>query len=156
MTELDPNDLPAFRAWRTQYEPELNAASYLSEHLTVTTARLFADVIIPELVEVRGCVILKSRYEPENFEEWWSHQGGDKVAVEGIINRLVLWDMFEAADDYEERALRDLATRIASTWRLHAEQCFPGRRFVTTVTDDYGPTVVMTSAPPSPGAPVGG
>lgn len=36
---------------------------------------------------------------------------------------------------------------MASTWRWHAEQRFPGRRFVTMVTDDYGPTVVLHSAP---------
>lgn len=146
MADIDPNELPAFRMWSEQYEPRPDGAAYLSDHLSVASARLFADVMVPEFVAVQGCVILKSRYEPENFAEWWSREQGDVTAVERALNHLHLWDLFEPADAAEERAVHELAERIASTWQWHAERCFPGRRFVASVTDDYGPTVVMVSA----------
>lgn len=151
MADIEPNDLPAFRAWSERYEPRPDAAAYLSEHLSVTAARLFADVMLPELVMVQGCVILKSRYAAETFADWWTREQGDVQAVQRALNRLHLWDLFEPADAAEERALHELGERIASTWQWHAERCFPSQRFVASVTDDYGPTVVLVSA--SGGAP---
>lgn len=82
----DLDQLPESRAWRRQWEPWLNADAYLSEHLSVTTARLFVDLMMPELIEVGGCAIRTSSYEPANFEGWWSHVAGNVIAIEVVLH----------------------------------------------------------------------
>lgn len=141
------DDLREFREWRSSFEPEPDAHAYLSQHLDISSAVLFARLLSPELVLVRGCVILKDSYSPENFEHWWQTEGGDTVRIEAVINHLHLWDLFEPNGDEDERALESLAGFIATSWRRHASGAFPDREFRVEVTDDYGPTIVMTSVP---------
>ncbi|GAA2445434.1 hypothetical protein [Agromyces soli] len=146
MTEPDElADLPVFTAWRSQYVPPLDEVSYLATHLEVTSAALFAKLMTPEFVAVRGCVLVKDRFSPERFEEWMTTAHGSTVVVERALNRLYLWDVFETASEAEERALVRLAERMAVSWKLHAMNQFPDREFEAEVTDDYGPTVVLWS-----------
>jgi len=145
LTEFHSNDLPEFRAWREALEPPGDAVSFVAQHVSVTAAYLLAEVFFPELVEVHGCILLAKSYEPANFEDWWERSDGDCAAVERALNHLHLWDIFEPEGDAEERALGKLAQRVALAWRCNAEENFPDRTFVVEVTDEYGPTVVMSS-----------
>lgn len=150
MTEFDSDDLPAFREWRSGFQPPPDSLAYLAEHLSVASAFLMAELLAPDLVLERGCVIIKDRYTPENFEQWWSSEAGNTVSIERALNHLHLWDVFEPECEVEERALGSLATRIARSWVLHAAHEFPDREFQAEVIDDYGSTVVMSSRPRSP------
>lgn len=152
MNDFRAADLPAFQSWSRSYQPPADANAYLGEHLSVTTASLFTELLFPRMVLVRGCVILASRYEPENFERWWASTGGDHSAVERAINHIHLWDVFEPDNDFEERALEQLAGRVADTWSLQVQRLFPDRRSVGEVTDDYGPTIVLITQVNNPPA----
>ncbi|MCM3657294.1 hypothetical protein M3147_08525 [Agromyces mediolanus] len=99
----------------------------------------------PEFVAVRGCVLVKDRFSPERFEEWMTTAHGSTVVVERALNRLHLWEVFEADSEAEERALVSLAERMAVSWKLHARNQFPDREFEAEVTDDYGATVALWS-----------
>lgn len=145
LTRFDPHDLPDFRSWSARFSPPADAHAYLSEHLSITAASLFADLLFPELVIVRDCVLIASHYEPVNFDEWWTRTGGDKRAVERAINHLHLWDLLDPSDEVEERAVQELASCCATAWLWHAEHKFPERSFEVVVTDEYGPTIVMSS-----------
>ena len=74
---------------------------------------------------------------------------GDTQEIERVVNHLHIWDLFTPAGPIEEKALELLAQRVAQAWQVHAERQFPDRRVTVTVTDDYGPTIVMFSAQPS-------
>ncbi|MBO9521052.1 MAG: hypothetical protein J7518_05895 [Nocardioidaceae bacterium] len=148
MSDFDSAELPSLRSWAARYVPQPDASAYLAHHLSVTNATLFAELLAPDLVLVRGCVLLRSRYVPENFDTWWSHCEGVAASIEASINRLHLWDLFEPSDDVERRALDAIANRLARSWLAHANLAFPDRKFVTAVTDEYGPTVVLHSDVP--------
>lgn len=145
MSEFDAEELPAFRAWRSGFQPPPDAYAYMAEHLGVTSAFFFARLLAPDLVLVRGCVIRRDRYSPANFEQWGSSEAGNTESIERALNHLHLWDVFEPEGKVEERALEVLAVRIARSWELHATQAFPDRDFQADVTDEYGPTIVITS-----------
>jgi hypothetical protein len=144
VNDIRAEQLPAFRAWSERFDPPTDRLGYLTHEVSVTTATVVSELFFPELVEVRGCVLLADGYEPANFEAWWSRTGGDRTAIERTLNHLHLWDLFDPADEPEERALDVLARRIAEGWRRTAEAAFPDRAFEVIVTDDYGPTVVMS------------
>lgn len=145
MTDFDINNLPEFRSWRARFQPPPDERAFLSEHLSVTTALLFSEILVPDFTLVRGCVIVRSHFSPANFEQWWSSQSGESTSIERAINRIHLWDIFEPAGDQDERALEALAERIATSWTLHAQRQFTDREFHTQVSDDYGPTITISS-----------
>jgi hypothetical protein len=99
------------------------------------------------MVMVRGCMLRSLAYNPEFFEQWWVHFDGDTEGVESMINDLHLWEVFALEDGKEYPELDSVALRVAQTWKLNAEQQFPDRIVTTGVTDEYGPTVFMTSTP---------
>ena len=150
MSDFKPDDLPVFRSWSQQFDPPADVTAYLAKHLTVTAAVVFSELLFPRFIEVRGCVILASRYVRANFEDWWERTGGDRAAVECSLNHVHLWDLFDPADGPEGRALEVLAERMALSWHAQAQQDFPDRSFVADVTDEYGPTVVLRSQIPDP------
>lgn len=135
--------LPGFAAWQREFVPEPDERGYLSTHVSLTSAVLFSELMVPRFIRVRGCVIDSSRYDADNFEHWWSHEGGNIAAVERMINHFHLWDVFEPEGTEEERALEVLADRMARSWELHAKQQFPDLVFDVAVTDDYGPTITL-------------
>jgi len=75
---------------------------------------------------------------------------GNTQEIERVVNHLHIWDLFTPTGSAEEKALELLAQRVAQAWQTHAERQFPNRK--VTVTDDYGPTIVMFSAQPANGA----
>lgn len=147
MTDFEVNDLPAYREWRAGFQSPPDALAFMAEHLSLASAFLWARLLAPDLIVERGCVILKDRYTPENFDQWWAVEPGNTVAIERALNHIHLWDVFETASEEEERALEALAVRIARSWELHAAQAFPDREFHAEVTDEYGPTIVIDSQP---------
>lgn len=145
MSDIRADQLPEFRTWSEQFEPPADTSAYLAREVSITAATILSELFFPELVNVRGCVLLSSSYESSNFEDWWQQMAGDQAAVERVLNHLHLWDIFEPSNDSEEQALDVLAQRIARSWRCWATTTFPDRVFEVTVTDEYGPTVVMHS-----------
>jgi hypothetical protein len=128
--------------------------------ITPETAAELAQLLHPVLIEVGGCVLLPWAYEADNFEIWWERLNGDRARIEGVLNHLHLWDVFDA--DVEGAKLHELATIIAESWRAAGRAEFSGRDFEIGVSlggGDYGPTVYMHSASPtgmSGSAPRGG
>jgi hypothetical protein len=82
----------------TTYQPPPGPDAYLAQQLDVTAAWLFADLMAPEFILVRGCVIRRAAYSPSNFDLWWSSEKGDVVSVERASNHLHLWDIFSRPD----------------------------------------------------------
>ena len=145
MSDIRADELPEFRAWSESFEPPADTSAYIAQNVGITAATVLSELFFPQLTKVRDCVVLASRYEPSNFDEWWESTAGDRVAIERAINHVHLWDLFEASGEAEERALEVLARRVAQAWRCYAEATFADRGFEVTVTDEYGPTVVMNS-----------
>jgi len=109
----------------------------------------FSALYWPEFVEVEGCVLLRERYEPVNFREWKEEFGGDLSRVEGIVNHVHLWDLFQPDEaSVPERAIESLGRILSCTWQCALRQQFPGREFdVRFVEDDseYGPTISFST-----------
>jgi hypothetical protein len=114
--------------------------------VTPEVAAELARLLHPDLIEVRGCVLLPWAYEPGNFETWWERLNGDRARIEGLLNHLHLWDVVDS--DVDDAKLRELAGVIVLSWRAAARAEFPERSFDVGVSldgVDYGPTVYMHS-----------
>jgi len=146
LNQFRASDLPEFRAWSQKFDPPADVDAYISQNVGVTAAVAISEIFFPQLIEVRGCILLAHRYQHSNFEDWWTRTAGNRNEIERALNHVHLWDLFEPTGEQEEDALVELARRIAWAWRSWAATLFPKRTFVTAVVDDYGPTVVMHSS----------
>jgi len=100
-------------------------------------------MILPGFVEQEGCIVVDFLTSETAVRSWRQVRGDNKAAIESGVNRLILWDWFDPDDAIEERALLDMAERIAIAWKQCASNAFPGRTFRSWVNHDYGPTVVL-------------
>jgi hypothetical protein len=109
----------------------------------------------PDFIEVRGCVLLASRFDEANFESWWSRYADHPYAIERVLNEVHFYDLVD--DDFEDSQLPFLehaATRLRDAWRAALAERFPGRRFTVeydTEPDQYGPTVSFHQSDDCPG-----
>ncbi len=117
--------------------------------ITALDALRLARLIAPSWREERGCVIRADVYEPENFEQWRTATEGTPSRVEAGLNHLHLWDMLPDTDETDYGELWDLGDVIAHSWSATLAFTFPGREFSVTLTDDYGPTVSVTTTRPA-------
>lgn len=112
MYDFRSTELPEFRTWSQGFQPPAGTFAYISQNVSVAAAAVVTELFFPELVSVRGCVLLVSRYEPSNFEEWWDRAEGNCQSVECAMNHIHLWDLFESTGEAEEHALVALAHRF--------------------------------------------
>jgi len=154
-------ELPGAAAWQRSLKPgsSQDAAEPLPGYLTYIKYEVGLDraiavmrLLVPEFVEIRGCVLLRGveSYSTETFEQWWSTLKGDVAAIEDLLNRLPLWDLFAdlTEDGVTDRALAELGSSIELTWKAALSKRFPNRRFLVEFRDEttgYGPTVSFHS-----------
>ena len=140
---FDPEQLPEFRSWAYSLVPPASPFLYMSEHLSTTTASIFLSMIFPAFTVKDGCILVDRLTSDGTFAQWRDLHGGEHSLIESSINRLILWDRFDSGVGIEERAIEDMAEKIAFSWKACASAMFPHRTFDTWVADDYGPTVVL-------------
>jgi hypothetical protein len=150
---VNPLELREAAAWRESYGGSPGLLDFVGVRVGLAGALAVAKILRPDLVEVRGCVLLRERFNESTFDDWWRQLDGAVPAIESVLNHVHLWDLFEvdAEDTLVEPALADLALAIASSWRCVLSDAYPDRHFhveVTTAPDrDYGPTVSFASRP---------
>ena len=108
-------------------------------------ALAIARLVWPTFIDVEGCVVLKEHYDQGSFEEWWESTGGDRQAVEAVINHVHLWDVFHGAEDADGGELDQLADLLVGTWETALGSQFPERRFDVRRDDHYGPGITATT-----------
>ncbi|MCB1257655.1 MAG: hypothetical protein KDB26_11140 [Microthrixaceae bacterium] len=148
---VDPLELPDAAAWTASYEGRPGLLDFVGVRVGLAGALAVAKVLRPDLIDFRGCVLLRERFSHSSFEEWWEQLDGDVPEIESVVNHLHLWDLFEVEDEdvLADRALGDLAVAIASSWRCLLAETYPDRRFhvrvTTSANGDYGPTISFAS-----------
>jgi hypothetical protein len=152
MSDILPPDatlIPGFPAWPPGTGPSVNRLwGYLSNFADIGVGAVASTLFWPDLVVVRGCVILAEHYEPANFDQWWQQLSGDCAAVERVLNHVHLYDVFRPV----QPAGRDLTLYervgqvVRACWRCRLREAFPARSFVVdyaTEPEEYGPTVTF-------------
>ncbi|WP_146166909.1 hypothetical protein [Streptosporangium nondiastaticum] len=142
---MNPDEYPEIKSWIDSYTGELDFVDFLNRHCTVGMWLSFAHLMNPEFVEVRGCVIRRRSYTPENFDDWYARLDGDVRRVESVLNRFVVGYAVNCGNTAEEdEALWDIARAVAYSWEAALGREFPLKRFDVSVLDtDDGPVVVF-------------
>ncbi|WP_063804338.1 hypothetical protein [Streptomyces roseifaciens] len=157
---LRPDEHPEIRSWIDGYTGGgLDSVDFLTQNCTPGMWLAFAHLMNPEFVEVRGCVLRKRSYAPDNFDDWYRHLGGDVRGIEAVLNRFVVGDAVDCGNGGnggnggdadtadEEEVLGYIARAIAHSWEAALARAFPAKRFDVRVVDtDDGPVVMFGQA----------
>lgn len=135
-----------FRQWDAEHGGGWSLVQYLHEGVPLLSLCAVAELLVPELVLDRGCLVLALRHDADGLDRWLEQTGGDVRAVEAVVNEVHLWDVVGDGDvEAASGLLEDLARRMAGAWEHAASVRFPQRRARAIVTDEYGPTVTLVS-----------
>jgi hypothetical protein len=134
----------------------------LAEDLTSSGPPLPAPVLAramnlawPDFVEVRGCVLLASRFDEANFASWWNRYSDHPHAIERVLNEVHFYDLVDDSfEDAELSVLEQAAVRLQAAWTAALNSAYPDRRFTveySTEPDQYGPTISFHQSDDCPG-----
>ncbi len=149
--------VPAFFAdWRSDWTPgHFVPLDYLNQPESLRVVLMAQWLFCPQFVEYRGGVYLADRFTESTIDNWMRRTDLTVPAVEEVVNRVKLWDVFGDVDmDDLTPSLEDLACSIAVCWKGVLAEAFPGRAFVVrSETEEFGvywPGVTFFGDPPGP------
>lgn len=108
-------------------------------------------LVWPDLLEVQGCVVRRSSYNPATFATWWDQYGAEPWRIEAVLNEVHLYDWVSDFEADDLPRLERVAQRISEAWTSALARGFPAREFIVrneTEPDAYGPTVTFHQAVP--------
>ncbi|MCP3878322.1 MAG: hypothetical protein GY701_08010 [Sulfitobacter sp.] len=148
MRSFDVFDLSDLRLWRDGFEgPAPGVLETVANWVGFSQLMVVLRLCWPTFIEVKGCVLLPWEYDEKSFDGWWAQHSGHREMIEGTINHLHLWDVFDP-DEVPAEGLHCLGETLAHSWSAALSEQFPGRVFGVHFSDgedDYGPTVRITS-----------
>jgi hypothetical protein len=146
-----PEDLPRVSQWSSDGGDAVR--TFIEQEVGASAAIALTTLFWPLFVEVDGAVLLADRFSTENLRAWQATLGSDVRAIEGVINHVHLWDVFNLnADRVPDDALLYFAGVLRQTWQAALRTQFPARDFDVTVAsgdEEYGPTIYAVSRGPS-------
>ncbi|WP_395502335.1 hypothetical protein [Ectopseudomonas mendocina] len=138
-----------FSLWRERWadKESVSLGSYVSDELHPEDALIFSKLLFPDFVEVDGCVVLKSKFDMNNFLIWMAKMDGVTSSVERILNHTHMYDIFGGCeDDVSDLIFEQLGRVIAFSWGQALKKNFPEKIFCVDFSfsdTDYGPVVTF-------------
>lgn len=133
--ELDLTQFRSYESWMTEGPRDFH--DFLNINANLELAAAFAKLFWPEFIEVQGCILLREKYSPDNFTDWWQHFDGSRTGVEGIINHVHIYDLFlnNKSGSHEFAIAAFLGHVLRRCWKYALQESFPDRTFEV----DYEP-----------------
>lgn len=142
MKTLPEEVLSRLQAWRTSNDNwtstrkgRVTLWTVLQAEADATQLAAYASLFWPEILEVRGCYLLRERFFQDAFEGWWQELKADKSLIESVVNDI---SVDELCLNRERKLDQELSTavaeRIAGCWRSALSEYRPAERFHVAVT----------------------
>jgi len=129
--------IPETRAF--EWVDDLTPVGWLANVGSLGQAIAYADLFWPSFVEHDGCILLAGRFNQDSFQSWVVATGGDRRAIEGVINHTHILDLFlrhDAAPTREQVVW--LGRLLREMWQAKVDRDFPGRGVVVSFPEDAG------------------
>lgn len=96
----------------------------------------YGELFWPEFLEMDGCVFFAGVAET-NYRDWMQHTGGDKRAVETVLNHRHITDLFSGQGAQPSRhQVLYLGRLLREIWGVKLASDFPQRRFVVSFPEN--------------------
>lgn len=115
--------LPELREWNDG--KGVSPEAWLNSFGSVPQALMYSALFCPEFVEFEGCLLWHDA-SPEMFVQWMTTLGGNRSAVERVMNHVHLTDLFLNAPQPPTDAQVDhLGHVLQDLWGLQLRRDFP-------------------------------
>ncbi|MDF2994508.1 MAG: hypothetical protein K0R27_145 [Xanthobacteraceae bacterium] len=94
----------------------------------------YSLIFWPEFVEFEGYAF-RSGFSESSLRGFEQQTGGDKVAVEAVMNHIHMVDVHVNVSEYNIEQLRYLVRTLKSIYEVKLRSDFPNRRFVVAFND---------------------
>jgi hypothetical protein len=94
----------------------------------------YGELFWPEFAELDGCVFFAGVTE-DGYQGFMQQTGGDKRAVEAVLNHRHVLDLFPGAASSREQVVY-LGRLLQEMWAAKLARDFPTRRFVVSFPED--------------------
>jgi len=128
--------IPELSQWKTDIDSWIGAVGR-SDH-----AIAYGHLFWPEFKIQDECVLFAD-CPAECFEQWMQHTGGDRTAVEGVLNHRHIIDLFTSS---EFEATREIVLHLGrlfrDIWSCKLARDFPGRTIVVSFDEEFSEDLV--------------
>lgn len=144
-----PHDLKKYEEWKSQWldVDSIGIANYISECCHPEDFLICSQLLIPSFIEVENSILIKERYQEENFLAWKKYFSGEMPKVEKMLNNITMYDVFlHTGNDVSNVIFEQICNMMKISWRLILKELFPCRQFIIEVylsTQDDGPSITF-------------
>lgn len=139
MTE-DEKLIPGLSDWRQSNGDPISITDWTAYEGSMSLAIAYSFLFWPEFIEHDGCVILKNRFDTNNFEDWKKTVYVKTYGqIESVLNHIHILDLFgtdEKRNEIGYEQIRFLGNRICAFYAAKLNIEFPGREFVFSFNGD--------------------
>ncbi|WP_273839493.1 hypothetical protein [Providencia rettgeri] len=145
----EPYDLIRYESWKNEWASpnDIEINDYISDCCNPEDILCSIKLLIPEFLDVDGCILLSDRYEKNNFEEWKKQFGSDLSAIEKMLNHVHVYDLFTGSlDKTSDSVFLQLCKIMQCTWEMSLKKAFPTKEFLVELHNsesDYGPSLTF-------------
>ena len=112
----------------------INVADWIGCIGSVEHAIGYGELFWPEFAEMDGCVFFAG-VTKGGYLAFMQQTGGDKRAVESVLNHRHILDLFSVAQPTREQVVY-LGRLLQEVWAAKLARDFPDRRFVVSFPED--------------------
>lgn len=145
----EPYDLTRYELWKNNWDSpnDMTINDYISDCFHPEDILCSVKLLIPEFVDIDGCVLLSDRYEENNFNEWKKEYGMDLAAIEKMLNHVHVYDLFTGnLDKTSDSIFLQLCKLMQCSWDMSLKKAFPKKEFLVELNNsesDYGPSLTF-------------
>lgn len=140
MDFFSDNIIGEYVEWKKANENKFSWWNYVNLKADLKTALAFAKFFSPELIQYKGCIILKDKFNKENFDLWQAECNFQKTDIEKIVNLYEVADFFHintGADDNYNEQLYALGQVLKYYWSISFKEQFPNNNIVVEVFTEF-------------------
>lgn len=120
--------------WRKYNGSDFSIEDWIISEGNIKFMIAYSLLLWPDFVEYDGCVILKNRFNSENFENWKNTKYVKSYAqIESVLNHIHILDLFgteKKRDEINYEQIMFLGNKLCEIYSAKLKLDFPKRKFI--------------------------
>lgn len=144
---FDFEDIRRYEVWKNRWQnpDSMDMLKYISFNIHPEDFLIAGSLMMPEFIEVNGCVFLESNYSESVYNRMQSDS--DSQAIEKGMNHMYVYDLFgHAPQDVENVIFERIAEFLQISWSMCLARKFPGKNMIVEYLNSenqYGPSLTI-------------
>lgn len=130
----DEKLIPELTEWRKNNGNEFSIEDWIICEGNVKFLIAYSLLLWPEFIEHDDCVILKNRFDVENFENWKNTEYVKSYGqIESVLNHIHILDLFgtdEKRDEVNYKQIVFLGNKLCEIYSAKLKIDFPEKTFI--------------------------